>query len=179
MNAVIIYKGKYGATRQYANWLGEELEIEVKPADSISGEQLKSYDVLLIGTSVYIGKLQIKKWIKKNLDFMLGKKIFLFQVAGTPPEQVDKRQVYNLDGIPSELTGKCAFYFLPGRMLKEKLSWWDRFMLRMGARLVKDPNERKTMLTDYDLVKKENLEEMILAVNKHLSSKNLPSYMQN
>ena len=173
MNAIIIYKGKYGATRQYAKWLGKELKIFVKPAESISGEQLKRYDVLLIGTSVYIGKLQIKKWLKKNLEYIRDKKIFLFQVAGTPPEQVNKRQAYNLAGIPTELIDKCEFYFLPGRMFKEKLSWWDRFMLKMGARLVKDPKERITMLTDYDQVKKENLNEIILDINKYCSSKNV------
>ena len=167
MNAIIIYKGKYGATKQYANWLGQEFKIPVREAGSIRGEQLNYCDALLIGTSVYIGKLQIKNWLKKNLAFIQDKKIFFFQVAGTPPEQVDKRQTYNLEGIPNELMGKCAFYFLPGRLIIEKLSWWDRFMLKMGARLVKDPNERKNMLTNYDQVKKQNLNELILDVKKH------------
>ena len=37
------------------------------------------------------------------------------------------------------------------------LSVWDRFMLKMGAKLVKDPLEKKAMLTDFDHVKKEKV----------------------
>ena len=29
MKGIIIYKGKYGATAQYAQWLGEELNFPV------------------------------------------------------------------------------------------------------------------------------------------------------
>jgi menaquinone-dependent protoporphyrinogen IX oxidase len=76
MSAVIIYQGKYGATQQYASWLGESLKMEVKNTASINGEALKTYKVLLLGSSVYIGKLQIKQWLKDNQAFIRDKKIF-------------------------------------------------------------------------------------------------------
>lgn len=173
MNAIIIYSGKYGATKQYATWLGEELEITVMPSKDIERKDLDKYDTLLLGTSVYIGKLQIAKWIKKNIDLLKGKKIFFFQVAGTPVQEKEKRQSYNLKGLPEELIDDCEFYFLPGRMIMKKLSWLDRFLLKMGSRMVKDPKEKKTMLTDYDEVKKENLEEMIASVNGYFTSRQL------
>lgn len=171
MNAIIVYKGKYGATRQYANWLGRELGIIVTRAEKIKGEQLKKYDMFLVGSSVYIGQLQIKKWLKRNLEFLRNKKIFFFQVAGTPPQEREKRQGYNLAGIPAELIKDCEFYFLAGRMSVQKLSTWDRFLLKMGARMTKDPVESKRMLTDYDDVKKNNLDEMINGINKYLTPK--------
>ena len=37
-------------------------------------------------------------------------------------------------------------------------------MLKMGARLTKDPVEKKAMLTDFDHVKKENVFPIIEAV---------------
>lgn len=168
MKGIIIYKGKYGSTKQYAEWLGEELDLPVAPATEISGEQLTPYDFLILGTSVYIGKLQITKWLKKNLLFIKSKKIFLFQVAGTPPGEKEKRQAYNLSCMPGELVSQCEFYFLTGRMIRSKLSWMDRFMLKMGSRLAKDPEDRKTMLTDYDDVKKENILAIVTAVRKFL-----------
>ena len=64
MNAIIIYQGKYGATKQYAIWLGEDLELRVQAAKIINGEQLARYDTLLIGSSIYIGKLQARKWLR-------------------------------------------------------------------------------------------------------------------
>jgi menaquinone-dependent protoporphyrinogen IX oxidase len=76
MNGVIIYQGKYGATQQYAEWLGTELHLTVISSNKINGEALDKFQYLLIGTSVYIGRLQIEKWMKKNLLFLIGKKIF-------------------------------------------------------------------------------------------------------
>jgi menaquinone-dependent protoporphyrinogen IX oxidase len=166
MKAVIIHSGKYGSTKQYALWLGHELGVPVRSANIINYEQLDPYDTLLIGTSVYIGKLQIRKWMKENLEYIRNKKIILFQVAGSPPEDKVKRHVYNVASIPAEIIGNCEFFYLPGRLIMNKLSWKDRFMLKMGARLAKDPSDKKIMLTDYDHVKKENLAELVLEIKK-------------
>lgn len=170
MKAVIIYKGKYGATRQYSVWLGHELGLPVRNASVINGDQLVSYDTLLIGTSVYIGKLQVGKWMRKNLDYLRDKKIVVFQVAGSPPEETEKRQAYNAASIPVEIINNCQFYFLPGRLNIKNLSWKDRFMLKMGARLAKNKEDRKTMLTDYDHVSKEHLDDLVSSIRAQMGT---------
>lgn len=169
MKSIIVYKGKYGATKQYAEWLGEELNLPVLSAELADEGQLALSDFYIIGSSVYIGKLQIRKWLKKNLSVLKNKKIIFFQVAGTPIGETEKRQAYNLSSIPGELIGQCDFYFLPGRLAKDKLSWFDRFMLKMGSRLTKDAKEKERMLTDYDDVKRDSIRE-ILAVVKGMKS---------
>lgn len=166
MKGIVIYKGKYGATKQYADWLGQVLSLPVVMTDNISGRQLKEFDYLLLGSSVYIGKLQIQKWLKDNIAYLRGKKIFLFQVAGTPPGEKEKRQAYNRASIPEEILKNCEFYFLPGRMIIQKLSWKDRLMMKMGAWLTKDPSAKKAMLTDYNNVRKENIAALLNAVRK-------------
>ncbi len=168
MKGIVIYKGKYGATKQYALWAGQALNLPVMTAENIHGSPLKQYDFLVIGTSVYIGKLQIRKWLKENLALLRGKKIFLFQVAGTPTHEKEKRQAYNRASIPEELLNDCTFFFLPGRMIMDKLSWMDRFMLKMGARLTKDPVEKSSMLSEYDEVNKDCLVGLLQEVNNYL-----------
>jgi len=170
MKSIIIYKGKYGATKQYAEWLGEELNLPVLSAELAETGQLISADFYIIGSSVYIGKLQIGKWLKKNLTTLKNKKIIFFQVGGTPPGETEKRQAYNLSSIPGELIGQCDFYFLPGRLVKKKLLWFDKFMLKMGSRLTKDAKEKERMLTDYDDVKKENIRGIVTAVREMAGS---------
>ena len=75
MKSIIVYKGKYGATKQYAEWLGEELNLPVLSAELADEGQLALSDFYIIGSSVYIGKLQIRKWLKKNLSVLKNKKI--------------------------------------------------------------------------------------------------------
>jgi menaquinone-dependent protoporphyrinogen IX oxidase len=155
MKGLVIYKGKYGATKQYAMWIGEELQLPVASADRFHIDELPKYDYFILGSSVYIGKLEIKDWLKKNFNVLQNKKIFFFQVAGSPVEQIEKRQSYNKASLPPDILQKIQFYYLPGRMIMRNLSGWDRFMLKMGAKLTKDPVEKKAMLTDFDHVKKE------------------------
>jgi menaquinone-dependent protoporphyrinogen IX oxidase len=171
MKGLIVYKGKYGATEQYAHWLAEELQLLDVAADNLSSVKLKDYDFLLIGTSVYIGKLQIDNWLKNNLSYIRTKKIFLFVVSATPPGQKEKLSTYVTSGVPGEIRANCQAYFLPGKMIMKNLSWKDRFLLKMGAKLAKDPNDRKNMLTDFNNVKKEHLAELIVAVKKFAPAK--------
>jgi menaquinone-dependent protoporphyrinogen IX oxidase len=164
MKGLVIYKGKYGATKQYAMWIGQELQLPVASADRFPVDELPKYDYFILGSSVYIGKLEIKDWLKKNFDLLQNKKILFFQVSVSPPEQIEKRESYNKASLPPDTLQKIRFYYLPGRMIMRNLSAWDRLMLKMGAKLTKDPVEKKTMLTDFDHVKKENALPIIEAV---------------
>ena len=164
MKGLVIYKGKYGATKQYAMWIGQELRLPVASADRFPVDELPNYDYFILGSSVYIGKLEIKDWLKKNFDLLQNKKILFFQVSSSPPEQIEKRESYNKASLPPDILQKIRFYYLPGRMIMRNLSAWDRFMLKMGAKLTKNPVEKKTMLTDFDHVKKENTFPIIAAV---------------
>ena len=112
MKGIIIYKGKYGATEQYAQWLGIDLHLPVMPADEFPAGKIKDFDFLLIGSSVYIGKLQISRWLKENEIQLLGKKIFFFQVAATPPGEKQKLQVYFDSSVPESVRKNCQIFFL-------------------------------------------------------------------
>ena len=164
MKGLVIYKGRYGATKQYAMWIGQELRLPVASADRFPVDELPKYDYFILGSSVYIGKLEIKDWLKKNFDLFQNKKILFFQVSASPPEQIEKRESYNKASLPLSILKKIRFYYLPGRMIMRNLSAWDRFMLKMGAKLTKDPLEKKAMLTDFDHVKKEKVFPIIEAV---------------
>jgi len=164
MKGLVIYKGKYGATKQYAMWIGQELQLPVASADRFPVDELSRYDYFILGSSVYIGKLEIRKWLKKNFNILLSKKIFFFQVAASPVGQIEKRESYNKASLSSDILKRIKVYYLPGRMIMRNLSAWDRFMLKMGARLTKDPVEKKKMLTDFNDVKKENIMPLVKSV---------------
>ena len=166
MKGIIVYKGKYGATRQYAEWAATALHLPVVEADA-KEERLCGLDFVVIGTSVYMGKLLISQWLKKNLDTLKTKKIYFFLVAGTPPHEKEKLNSYILNGVPEEIRQHCEIYFLPGRLTRNRLSWKDKLMLRIGAGLTKDPVAKKTMLTDFNYVKKENITGLVNSVKNY------------
>jgi menaquinone-dependent protoporphyrinogen IX oxidase len=68
MKGVIIYKSKYGSTRQYARWLSDELKLPARQPHEISSDFFANCDFIIIGSGVYIGKLLIKNWLRKHVD---------------------------------------------------------------------------------------------------------------
>lgn len=166
MKGIIVYKGKYGATRQYASWLRNELPLHIVLSDNCKAYQIEQSDVIIIGSSIYLGKMMISKWLKNHIDILKGKRIFLFAVCSTPASETKKLQTYLSSSVPAEVLDQCQVYFLPGRQVYKKLSLMDKFMLRMGAMLSKEPGAKKAMLTDYDAVKKENLDELLNDIKK-------------
>jgi len=166
MKAIIIYKGKYGATRQYSEWLAEELKVSVVSTEGYNAAEVTETNTVILGSSVYIGQLQIRQWLKEHQQELVNKKLFLFVVCGTPPSELAMLQPYVNSSVPLSLLKQMHIYFLHGRLIYKKLSRMDRFMLRMGALMTKDPKTKKAMLTDYDDVKKENLFPLIADIRK-------------
>jgi menaquinone-dependent protoporphyrinogen IX oxidase len=171
MKGIIIYKGKYSATKQYAEWLAAELNLPFNTSNNINKAHLLNYDFLILGSSVYIGKMLIKDWLKQNVTALVGKKIFLFVVCGTPATKKIKLQSYIQASVPAEIRNVSETYFLPGRFIWKDLSWWDRFMMKIGSLLEKEPETKKQMQNEYDGVKKENLNELIAAIKKTIVAK--------
>jgi menaquinone-dependent protoporphyrinogen IX oxidase len=156
-NGAIIFSSRYGATRQYADWLAESLQWPLLEAESTTNKDLAAYDRLIIGSSVYIGKLLIKGWLKRHNPTLGDKDLSFFIVCGTPASDRQQQETIARTNIPHDLIGPENVFFLPGRLLIDKLSWKDKFMLRMGARLQKDPAKKASMLRNLDGVRKEHL----------------------
>ena len=165
MNPIVIYKSKYGAASQYAHWIGTQLNSTVIEADDVDLEKLSSYEPLIIGSSVYIGKMLIAKWLAKNAALLSGKKILLFVVCGTGKDKQEERMAYITKSVPSGIRENCQVFFLPGKMKVSALSFLDRSLLKMGARMA-GKKAAEQMLRDYNDVKVEHISELFDAVKK-------------
>jgi menaquinone-dependent protoporphyrinogen IX oxidase len=119
MPGIIIYKGKYGATKQYATWLGEELDLPIAEAGEVDRDEFVHCDFVVLGTSVYFGKFILSKWMRRNSALLKGKKIFLFTVNATSPYDIKARDKIIQQNLPQEIKIKCQRFFLPGRIIHE------------------------------------------------------------
>lgn len=172
MQGLIIYQGKYGATRQYADWLKEMLKIPVSTPKEIKAIEIKNADYLVIGSSVYVGKLLIRHWLKENITELVNKKIFMFVVSATPANEKVKLESF-LMSVPAEIRYLIEIYYLPGKVIKKNLSFLDNFILHMGAWLTKDPVEKKKMLTDFDLIEVSNLNDLVNSIKSFEKSQEM------
>ncbi|MBS1527326.1 MAG: flavodoxin domain-containing protein [Bacteroidetes bacterium] len=160
MKGIVIYKGKYGATAQYAEWIAEALYLPLYDLDKQFIDQLETRDTIIIGSPVYVGKLLVKNWLFKNARLLKNKKILLFIVCGAAGDKIKQEQVIK-QNLPGWLAKSGEIYFLPGKVDMKKLSWWDRFLIRMAAMMQKDPTKRQAMRRGYDAVKREHINDLI------------------
>ncbi|MGN6352202.1 MAG: flavodoxin domain-containing protein [Parafilimonas sp.] len=171
MNGIIIYTSKYGATKQYAEWLGEMLNLPAISSNRIMKDDLEKYDYILLGTPVYFGKFKLKAWLRHNIRTLINKKLLLFIVNATTSEETEKRNKFIEDNVPRELRPYCKFFFVPGRVIHEKLTLRDKLVLRLVALFEKDPVKKKALYEDLNGVRKEELlsfldEAQLCGINK-------------
>ena len=164
MNGLIVFKTRYGATAQYAQWLSSGLRLPSFTPAEITDGQLEQCDCIVAGTSIYMGQLLLRSWLQQKAVLLRSKPLYLFVVGGSIATDI-QQQVSVRNALPDVLKGNCHLYFLPGRIAVGKLSWKDRFFLKLGAWLEKDPIKKKTMGKDMDQVKKENLALLTIAVD--------------
>ena len=100
MKTLILYATKYGATREIAERISDNLEDAVS-YDLKQGDlpDLAEFDCVIIGSSLYAGSIrkEAKAFLAKNVDTLRQKKIGLF-LSGMASEDGQKNFADNFPG---------------------------------------------------------------------------------
>jgi hypothetical protein len=164
MNGIVLFRGRYGATKQYADWIGLDLRLPVIDPEMMDERLLENCEFLLIGTSVYNGDLLLRSWLKENERLLRHKKLFFFIVCAPAPDESRHGQVI-MDNIPGALLRPSTdVFFLPGRWVFGQLSPTDSRALKEKARKENDPTKKALLSQDSDAVKKEHAAKVVDAV---------------
>jgi len=163
----IVFKGKYGATRQYAHWLGHELDLPCLD-DQITNETLQDFDFIILGSSVYYGKLLLRPFLIKHTKILESKKIFIFIDCATPDSDEKEQRRILRENIPKTLLKKDNTFFLPGKLAIHHLNLFDRTMLRIATIFEKKPERKNVMTNGIDAVSKDNLIDLFIAIKGYM-----------
>lgn len=164
MKGIVIFKGKHGATDQYADWISKALQLPKTPADNISASNLTDYQYVVVGGSVYMGTLMVKDWLRAHVAELQKQRIFLFIVCGTHPDDKEKVDHLLAKNIPPEISRQCQIFVLPGRLTIDALSWKEKLLIRMAALMAKTPAEKQMMRQGYDGLRKDSITPLVDSV---------------
>jgi menaquinone-dependent protoporphyrinogen IX oxidase len=164
MKGIIVFDGKYGSTKQYASWIGEDLGFPVIDCRAGVPIDFTGYDTIIIGSSIMGWKLRAGKWIISHRNALKGKKVHLFTVSGTPPERSEALEKLARICIGQNTAREFRFYPFRGRMIYEKLPVLLRALLRVVSLFIRDPEARKGMTESFDHVKRENIAPLVSTV---------------
>ena len=171
-NTIVIYKSKYGATKQYASWLSEELHCQMISADEIKGKELENYSTIVFGGGIHAGGITGLSLIKKNYKRIQDKNIIIFAVGINTEEEKnmeDLREI-NFNGKIKDLP--C--YLIKGAYDPRKVKGFDNFLMKQVRKMImKKPIVQRTdqekalvKVIDYgcDCVDRENLRPILDAI---------------
>lgn len=152
MNAVVIYKTKYGSTKTYAEWIAKELECKVKDAKDIKIDDLQSYDTIIYGGGLYAEVIAGVSLITKNIDKLEGKKLIVYTTGITPMdchEYYDK-MVWEKNFKP-QVQDKIKMFNFPGKMIMSELTRVHRAALKTLKKIMsakKNPSDMEKLLIE-------------------------------
>ena len=152
MNTIVIYKSKYGSTKQYAQWIAEELGCDAVDAKAVTIEDLLKYDAIVYGGGLYAEVINGVTLITKNIEKLKGKKIAVYTTAITP---LDCREYYDKmvveknfkNGVPKNVK---IFNFM-GKMIIDELSFVHKTALKTLKKIMsgkENPTEMEKLLVE-------------------------------
>lgn len=136
MKILVLYAGKYGCTESCVNYLKDKLkhDVKLKNLKNSGPIHLQEYDWIIVGGSVYMGKIQkeVKQFCMNNLQALLTKHIALF-LCCTTPEQADD---YFKNNFPPQLLGHAAQTVnFGGELRPDKMSFLDWTVTTLVSKL--------------------------------------------
>ncbi|MDK2964931.1 flavodoxin domain-containing protein [Lacrimispora amygdalina] len=131
MSTLIAYATKYGFTKTCAEILAKKLGENIDICDlNRTIPDLKKYDKVIIGGSVYAGKIRkpVMRFCSENLSTLKGKKLGLF-ICGMAKEDDAQKQLGS--SFPKELLAVCAAKgFFGGECNYDKMNFLEKFIMK-------------------------------------------------
>lgn len=122
MNIMVVYQSGTGFTKQYAEWIGEELGCETKSVKEVTAQDAASREVIIYGGWIMANTIAGLDKIKD----MSPKKLVVFAVGAGKGSQALQDTIREINHI-----GEIPFFYMQGGFKHEKLGFLKRKMLGM------------------------------------------------
>jgi len=132
MNTLIIYMSNYGTTSKVAEKISDLLGYNRSKTINLSTDDapdLSSYDTIIIGGSVRLGKIQkeMTRFCIDNLDELMNKKVGLFMCCMDEEHQQEEFEA----SYPAELIQHAqATSIFGGELHFDKMNFVEKLMVK-------------------------------------------------
>lgn len=142
MKCAVIFSTKHGSAQKVAELIASSLkncEVDLIKFKSSSKIDLSLYDTVVLGGSVYVGKIQkeITKFCETNLSTLLTKRVALF-VCGMEPDP--HKRITEIEISFPEALRKHALIssFMGGEFNFKKMNFFERASIKKIAKISSD-----------------------------------------
>ena len=116
MKALILYRSFLGSSKQYAEWLHEEVPSEIMKFSKAGGTFLDSYDTVVLIGGTYAGWLSLAGYLKSKWKRLQGKRVVFVTVGGAAAE--DSVSIRSYSKVPEKIRTAIKHFHLRGKIGK-------------------------------------------------------------
>lgn len=135
---IILYQSKYGSTKKYVDWLVEETGYDYIETKKAKVTDLEKYDVVILGGGVYASGIAGLGFLKKNIGYLVNKKIAVFAVGASPYDEKAIKQIRDLHF--KEALSEINLFYCRGAWDEEKMKFLDRTLCKFLQKAVAKQN---------------------------------------
>lgn len=159
MSKVVIYQSSTGFTKQYAQWIAEELNCRAINIKEMTDQDVSEKDMVIYGGwimgSTIVGYDKIKE---KGM-----KKLVVFAVGASLDTQETRETIISVNHLE-----EVPFFYLPGGMRFQQLNFFVRFILKQIKKSIakkeekskQDKHMEQVLGTDFDISDKKYIEKL-------------------
>jgi menaquinone-dependent protoporphyrinogen IX oxidase len=139
MKVIIICNSKTGFTRQYSDWIAEDVEGAMIPYKEFFGKpdrikNIEADDIVLFGSRLHAGRIEYLDKVKTH--FARHPHFIVFAVGATPvksPEAIEKLWA---DNLTEDEKNRIPHFYMQGGLNYEKMSIIDRTLMKTVAKIM-------------------------------------------
>jgi len=144
-DTVVLYKSKHGTTKQYAEWIAEDLRADISEASSFPGGAWEKYSKVIYCGSMYANSVKGLRLLARYHSRLRGKKIIVVGCGLSYPHIVETIQrIVNgmAKQLPKGLHANVRLFLVRGAVCYSKLGIFEKMILKMLETTLRkrDPN---------------------------------------
>lgn len=137
MNTLIVYASKYGCTEKCVELLSKELtgKVDIINLKKVSGIDISKYEKIIIGGSIYIGKIQkeVTEFCSKNLDKLKEKRIGIFICGMQEGEAVNTEINQNFNTELIKIADAKEHF--GGEFILDKMNFMEKIIVKKVSKV--------------------------------------------
>ena len=126
----VVYKSRYGSTKQYAEWIAAELNAPIFEASSVKSAHLTSFDVVVFGGGLYASGISGLNIVTRTPC----KTLVVFTVGAADPNKTDYSDIL-AKNFSQEMLSKIKVFHLHGGIDYQRLGFIHRMMMAMMKKI--------------------------------------------
>ena len=121
-SVLIVYRSLLGATKQYAQWLAEDLGCQSIGYRKLRTEMLERSEAFVVMSGTYAGKMPLVGFLKRRWPILQHKRVFIVAVGAIPPESPASEASYH--SIPANIRERVWYIKIPGKLARGVKNGW-------------------------------------------------------